>query len=86
MRPDLLRRVTAERAVRRHLAGTLCAAAAAGLLVLAQAELLAGLLSGRFPGTAAAALAAVAGLRALLIRVQGGCAGRTATAVKSALR
>ncbi|QSI49648.1 thiol reductant ABC exporter subunit CydD [Thermobispora bispora] len=86
MRPDLLRRVTAERAVRRHLAGTLCAAAAAGLLVLAQAELLAGLLSGRFPGTAAAALAAVAALRAFLVRVQGGCAARTATAVKSALR
>jgi len=90
MRPDLLpeplRGITAEHAVRRHLAGALGAAVAAGLLVLAQAELLAGLLSGRFPGTAAAALAAVAGLRALLIRVQGGCAGRTATAVKSALR
>ncbi|WP_289010013.1 ABC transporter ATP-binding protein/permease [uncultured Thermomonospora sp.] len=86
MHGDLLRLMRAERAVRRHLAGALGAAVAAGLLVLVQAELLAGLLSGRFPPGAAAALAAVAAARALLVWTQGALAGRTATEVKSALR
>ncbi|SDJ78876.1 ATP-binding cassette, subfamily C/ATP-binding cassette, subfamily C, CydD [Nonomuraea jiangxiensis] len=76
----------AERSVRRHLAVTMVAAVAAGLLVLVQAELLAGVLSGRFTSAALAGLAAVVGLRAALAWGQGVFAGRTATGVKSALR
>ncbi|MCA2225102.1 thiol reductant ABC exporter subunit CydD [Nonomuraea aurantiaca] len=86
MHKDLLRLMRAEQSVRRHLAVTFAAAMAAGLLVLAQAELLAGVLSGRFTTVALAGLAAVVGLRALLGWTQGIFAGRTATGVKSALR
>lgn len=76
----------AERSVRRHLAVTMVAAVLAGLLVLVQAELLAGVLSGRFTAVALAGLAAVVCVRALLAWTQGVFAGRTATGVKSALR
>ncbi|WP_221526295.1 thiol reductant ABC exporter subunit CydD [Nonomuraea rubra] len=76
----------AERSVRRHLGVTMAAAVLAGLLVLVQAELLAGVLSGRFATGALAVLAAVVGVRALLAWTQGVFAGRTATGVKSALR
>ncbi|WP_250572506.1 thiol reductant ABC exporter subunit CydD [Nonomuraea sediminis] len=76
----------AEQSVRRHLMVTLAAAVLAGLLVLVQAELLAGVLSGRFTTVALAGLAAVVGVRALLAWTQGAFAGRTATGVKSALR
>ncbi|MFG1966466.1 thiol reductant ABC exporter subunit CydD [Nonomuraea sp. NPDC049028] len=86
MHKDLLRLMRAEQSVRRHLAVTFAAAMAAGLLVLVQAELLAGVLSGRFTTVALAGLAAVVGLRALLGWTQGIFAGRTATGVKSALR
>ncbi|GAA1710716.1 thiol reductant ABC exporter subunit CydD [Nonomuraea bangladeshensis] len=86
MHKDLLRLMRAERAVRLHLAVTLVAAVLAGLLVLVQAELLAGVLSGRFTAAALAAVAAVVGVRALLAWTQGVFAGRTATGVKSALR
>lgn len=86
MHKDLLRLMRAEQSVRRHLAVTLAAAVAAGLLVLVQAELLAGVLSGRFTAAALAGVAAVVGLRALLAWTQGVFAGRTATGVKSALR
>ncbi|QYC41135.1 ATP-binding/permease protein CydD [Nonomuraea coxensis DSM 45129] len=86
MHKDLLRLMRAERAVRLHLAVTLVAAVLAGLLVLVQAELLAGVLSGRFTAAALGALAAVVGVRALLAWTQGVFAGRTATGVKSALR
>ena len=86
MHKDLLRLMRAERSVRRHLAVTLAAAMAAGLLVLVQAELLAGVLSGRFAATALAGVAGVVALRALLAWTQGVFAGHTATGVKSALR
>ncbi|MGW0804546.1 thiol reductant ABC exporter subunit CydD [Nonomuraea sp. NPDC002799] len=86
MHKDLLRLMRAERPVRRHLAVTMAAAVLAGLLVLIQAELLAGVLSGRFTAVALAGLAAVVGVRALLAWTQGVFAGRTATGVKSALR
>ncbi|MET7326588.1 thiol reductant ABC exporter subunit CydD [Nonomuraea sp. NPDC005650] len=86
MHKDLLRLMRAERSVRRHLAVTMAAAVLAGLLVLVQAELLAGVLSGRFTAVALAGLAAVVGVRALLAWTQGVFAGRTATGVKSALR
>ncbi|WP_317135602.1 thiol reductant ABC exporter subunit CydD [Nonomuraea phyllanthi] len=86
MHKDLLRLMRAERSVRRHLAVTMVAAVLAGLLVLVQAELLAGVLSGRFTAAALGALAAVVGVRALLAWTQGVFAGRTATGVKSALR
>ncbi|MEV4571362.1 thiol reductant ABC exporter subunit CydD [Nonomuraea sp. NPDC049419] len=76
----------AERAVRMHLGVTMAAAVLAGLLVLVQAELLAGVLSGRFTAAALGVLAAVVGVRALLAWTQGVFAGRTATGVKSALR
>ncbi len=76
----------AERSVRRHLGVTMAAALLAGLLVLVQAELLAGVLSGRFTAAALAVLAAVVGARALLAWTQGIFGGRTATGVKSALR
>lgn len=86
MHKDLLRLMRAEQSVRRHLAVTFVAAVAAGLLVLVQAELLAGVLSGRFAAVALAGVAAVVGVRALLAWTQGVYAGRTATGVKSALR
>ncbi|MBE1561081.1 thiol reductant ABC exporter subunit CydD [Nonomuraea africana] len=76
----------AERSVRTHLTATLAAAVIAGLLVLVQAELLAGVLSGRFATGALLVLAAVVGLRALLGWGQGIFAARTSTGVKSALR
>ncbi|MGV9307520.1 thiol reductant ABC exporter subunit CydD [Nonomuraea sp. NPDC003727] len=76
----------AERAVRTHLTVTMAAAVLAGLLVLVQAELLAGVLSGRFTAVALLGLAAVVGLRGLLGWTQGIFAARTATGVKSALR
>lgn len=76
----------AERSVRRHLGVTMAAALLAGLLVLVQAELLAGVLSGRFTAAALAVLAAAVGARALLAWTQGIFGGRTATGVKSALR
>ncbi|WP_346155475.1 hypothetical protein [Nonomuraea recticatena] len=66
MHKDLLRLMRAERSVRAHLTVTLAAAVIAGLLVLVQAELLAGVLSGRFATGALLVLAAVVGLRALL--------------------
>ncbi|MGN9839914.1 thiol reductant ABC exporter subunit CydD [Nonomuraea sp. H19] len=86
MHKDLLRLMRAERSVRRHLTVTMAAAVLAGLLVLVQAELLAGVLSGRFTAAALAVLAAVVGVRALLAWTQGVFAGHTATGVKSALR
>ncbi|GGL24835.1 ABC transporter ATP-binding protein/permease [Planomonospora parontospora] len=86
MHKDLLRLVRGERAVRRHLALCLAAAILAGLLVLVQAELLAGVLSGRFETSALALLAVVVGVRGLLGLAQGIAAGHTTTAVKSVLR
>ncbi|MEN3538919.1 thiol reductant ABC exporter subunit CydD [Microbispora sp. ZYX-F-249] len=86
MHKDLLRLARAERSVRLHLACCLAAAVAAGLLVLVQAELLAGVLSGRFPVAALFPLALVVASRGLLGWAQGVLAGRAATALKSALR
>ncbi|MDP9862215.1 MULTISPECIES: thiol reductant ABC exporter subunit CydD [Streptosporangium] len=86
MHKDLLRLARSERAVRRHLALCLAAAVVAGLLVLVQAELLAGVLSGRFAASALVLLALVVGVRAALGLLQGVAAGRTTTGVKSALR
>ncbi|MEO3857010.1 thiol reductant ABC exporter subunit CydD [Acrocarpospora sp. B8E8] len=71
---------------RRHLAVCLGAAIVAGLLVLVQAELLAGVLSGRFAVGALLPLALVIGLRGALGWAQGVAAGRTASGVKSLLR
>ncbi|MEV5500264.1 thiol reductant ABC exporter subunit CydD [Nonomuraea fuscirosea] len=86
MHKDLLALMRAERSVRRHLGVTMAAALLAGLLVLVQAELLAGVLSGRFTAAALAVLAMVVGARALLAWTQGIFGGRAATGVKSALR
>ncbi|MFF4412162.1 thiol reductant ABC exporter subunit CydD [Streptosporangium sp. NPDC001559] len=86
MHKDLLRLVRGERAVRRHLAVCLAAAVVAGLLVLVQAEVLSGVLSGRFAPAALTVLALVVGARALLGLVQGVAAGHTSTGVKTALR
>ncbi|WP_433496241.1 thiol reductant ABC exporter subunit CydD [Sphaerimonospora sp. CA-214678] len=90
MHRDLLRLARAERAVCVHLAGCLAAAVAAGLLVLAQAEILARVLSGAVPpgGVAPALflLALVVAARGLLGWAQGIFAGRAATTLKSALR
>ncbi|MEV5743301.1 thiol reductant ABC exporter subunit CydD [Microbispora rosea] len=86
MHKDLLRLARAERGVRIHLACCLAAAVVAGLLVLVQAELLAGVLSGRFAVAALLPLALVVGCRGLLGWAQGVLAGRAATALKSALR
>ncbi|MGJ6961935.1 thiol reductant ABC exporter subunit CydD [Streptosporangium sp. G11] len=86
MHKDLVRLALGERAVRRHLAVCLAAAVLAGLLVLVQAELLAGVLSGRFAVLALIPLALVVCVRALLALVQGDAAGRMTTGVKSALR
>jgi len=83
---DLLRLARAERGVRVHLACCLVAAVLAGLLVLVQAELLAGVLSGRFAVAALLPLALVVACRGLLGWAQGVLAGRAATALKSALR
>ncbi|MFD0477406.1 hypothetical protein ACFQ0B_61330 [Nonomuraea thailandensis] len=55
MHKDLLALMRAERSVRLHLGLTMAAAVLAGLLVLVQAELLAGVLSGRFAPAAAGA-------------------------------
>ncbi|GLW23056.1 thiol reductant ABC exporter subunit CydD [Microbispora amethystogenes] len=86
MHKDLLRLARAERSVRLHLVCCLAAAVAAGLLVLVQAELLAGVLSGRFAVTALLPLALVVAARGLFGWAQGVLAGRAATALKSALR
>ncbi|WP_436757558.1 thiol reductant ABC exporter subunit CydD [Streptosporangium sp. V21-05] len=86
MHKDLVRLALGERAVRRHLAACLAAAVLTGLLVLVQAELLAGVLSGRFAAPALILLALVVGVRALLTLAQGAAAGRMTTGVKSALR
>ncbi|MEU0519511.1 thiol reductant ABC exporter subunit CydD [Streptosporangium sp. NPDC006007] len=86
MHKDLVRLALGERAVRRHLALCLAAAVLAGLLVLVQAEVLAGVLSGRFATSALALLALVVAVRAALGLVQGVAAGHTSTRVKSALR
>ncbi|MEU3164568.1 thiol reductant ABC exporter subunit CydD [Streptosporangium sp. NPDC006930] len=86
MHKDLVRLALGERAVRRHLAVCLAAAVLTGLLVLVQAELLAGVLSGRFATPALILLALVVGVRALLTLGQGIAAGRMTTGVKSALR
>ncbi|GGO24423.1 thiol reductant ABC exporter subunit CydD [Microbispora bryophytorum] len=86
MHRDLLRLARAERSVRVHLACCLAAAVAAGLLVLVQAELLAGVLSGRFAAAVLLPLALVVACRGLLGWAQGVLAGRAATALKSALR
>ncbi|GAA3137256.1 hypothetical protein GCM10010466_30130 [Planomonospora alba] len=86
MHKDLLRLIRSEQAVRRHLVLCLAAAILAGLLVLLQAELLAGVLSGRLAVTALWTLALVVAARALLGLVQGVAAGHASTAVKSVLR
>ncbi|MGW0071132.1 ABC transporter ATP-binding protein/permease [Streptosporangium sandarakinum] len=86
MHKDLLRLARGERAVRGHLALCLAAAVLAGLLVLAQAELLAGVLSGRFATSALGLLALVVAVRAALGLLQGVAAGRTVAGVKTALR
>ncbi|MDA0632565.1 thiol reductant ABC exporter subunit CydD [Nonomuraea sp. MCN248] len=86
MHKDLLRLIRGEQPVLRHLTVTFAAAMLAGLLVLVQAEVLAGVLSGRFTAAALAVVAGVVALRALLAWTQGVFAGRTATGVKSALR
>lgn len=86
MHKDLVRLALGERAVRRHLALCVAAAVLSGLLVLVQAEVLAGVLSGRFATSALALLALVVAVRAALGLVQGVAAGHTSTGVKSALR
>ncbi|MGW0063069.1 ABC transporter ATP-binding protein/permease [Streptosporangium sandarakinum] len=86
MHKDLLRLARGERAVRGHLALCLAAAVLAGLLVLAQAELLAGVLSGRFATSALGLLALVVAVRAALGLLQGVAAGRTVAGVKTTLR
>ncbi|WP_433225100.1 thiol reductant ABC exporter subunit CydD [Microtetraspora malaysiensis] len=86
MHKDLLRLARAEPAVRRHLVLCLAAAVLAGLLVLAQAELLSGVLSGRFALAALLPLVGVVVVRGALGWLQGVSAGRTATGVKSVLR
>ena len=86
MHKDLMRLARAEITVRGHLLVCVVAAVLAGLLVLAQAELLAGVLSGGLTVAALLPLAAVVLARALLGGLQGIAAGRTASALKSALR
>jgi ABC-type transport system involved in cytochrome bd biosynthesis fused ATPase/permease subunit len=86
MHKDLVRLARSERAVRRHLALCLAAAVLTGLLILLQAELLAGVLSGRFATPALILLALVVGVRALFTLVQGIAAGHATTGVKSVLR
>ncbi|MFC6080572.1 thiol reductant ABC exporter subunit CydD [Sphaerisporangium aureirubrum] len=86
MHKELLRLARTEPAVRRHLLVCLAAAVLAGLLVLAQAEVLSGVLSGALTVSALPVLVAVVVARALLGRAQGAAAGRTATALKAVLR
>ncbi|RCG33227.1 thiol reductant ABC exporter subunit CydD [Sphaerisporangium album] len=86
MHRDLLRLARTEQAVRVHLFACVAAAVLAGLLVLAQAELLSGVLSGALTTAALIPLALVVAARALFGLVQGAAAGRTATALKSVLR
>ncbi|MFC4585894.1 thiol reductant ABC exporter subunit CydD [Sphaerisporangium corydalis] len=86
MHKDLLRLARAELTVRGHLLTCVVAAVLAGLLVLAQAELLSGVLSGGLATSALLPLAAVVMARALLGGLQGVAAGRTASALKSVLR
>ncbi len=86
MHKDLVRLARGERTVRGHLAVCLGTAVIAGLLVLVQAELLAGVLSGRFTVAALLPLAVVVASRGLLGWIQGAFAGRTATGVKTVLR
>ncbi|MFF0309515.1 ABC transporter ATP-binding protein/permease [Streptosporangium sp. NPDC004379] len=86
MHKDLLRLARGERAVRGHLALCLAAAVLAGSLVLVQAELLAGVLSGRFATSALGLLALVVAVRAALGLLQGVAAGRTVAGVKTTLR
>ncbi|MEV0587617.1 thiol reductant ABC exporter subunit CydD [Nonomuraea sp. NPDC050310] len=84
MHKDLMRLLRAT--VRGHLLVVLGSAVLAGVLVLVQAELLAGVLSGRFPAAVLLGLALVVGLRALLGWFQGVYGGRLATGAKSELR
>lgn len=86
MHKDLMRLARGEASVRRHLMVCLGAAVVAGLLVLVQAELLAGVLSGRFAAAALLPLALVVVTRGLLGWIQGAFAGRTASGVKTILR
>ncbi|WP_214409026.1 thiol reductant ABC exporter subunit CydD [Sphaerisporangium fuscum] len=86
MHKDLLLLARTEQAVRRHLLVCVAAAVLAGLLVLAQAELLSGVLSGGLATAALLPLAGVVVARALLGGLQGVAAGRTSTALKSVLR
>ncbi|AWS44809.1 thiol reductant ABC exporter subunit CydD [Streptosporangium sp. 'caverna'] len=86
MHKELVRLARGERAVRRHLALCLAAAVLAGVLILLQAELLAGVLSGRFATPALILLALVVGVRALFTLAQGIAAGHATTGVKSVLR
>ncbi|GAA3804921.1 hypothetical protein GCM10022226_26020 [Sphaerisporangium flaviroseum] len=86
MHKDLLRLARTERTVRRHLLVCAVAAVLAGLLVLVQAELLSGVLSGALTTVALLPLAAVVVARALFGLLHGVAGGRTATALKSVLR
>ncbi|WP_405150847.1 thiol reductant ABC exporter subunit CydD [Sphaerisporangium sp. NBC_01403] len=86
MHKDLVLLARTERTVRRHLLTCVVAAVLAGLLVLAQAELLSGVLSGGLTALALLPLAGVVVARALLGRLNGVAGGRTATALKSVLR
>ncbi|WP_406728622.1 thiol reductant ABC exporter subunit CydD [Streptomyces sp. GD-15H] len=86
MHKGLLESVRSDHIVLRHLSVCLAAAVLAGLFVLIQAELLAGLLSGRHTGPVWAALVGVVAARALLGWAQAAAAARTASAVKRGLR
>jgi len=86
MHKGLLGAVRSAPIVLRHLSLCLAAAALAGLLVLVQAELLAGLLSGRHAEAVWAVLAGVVAVRAALGWGQSAAAARTASAVKNGLR
>ncbi|MEU8270766.1 thiol reductant ABC exporter subunit CydD [Sphaerisporangium sp. NPDC049002] len=86
MHTDLVLLARTERTVRRHLLTCVAAAVLAGLLVLAQAELLSGVLSGGLTAAALLPLAGVVVARALLGWLNGVAGGRTATALKSVLR
>ncbi|MBO3751386.1 thiol reductant ABC exporter subunit CydD [Streptosporangiaceae bacterium NEAU-GS5] len=86
MHKGLLGLARGSRAVRGHLYACVAAAVAAGLLVLVQAELLAGVLSGRFTAAVLVPFALVVAARGGLVWVQGLAAARTAAAVKTTLR
>ncbi|MEV7969847.1 thiol reductant ABC exporter subunit CydD [Sphaerisporangium sp. NPDC088356] len=86
MHKDLVLLARTEQTVRRHLLTCVTAAVLAGLLVLAQAELLSGVLSGGLTAMALLPLAGVVVARALLGWLNGVAGGRTATALKSVLR